>query len=455
MSSNFSHQFSIDEFIKLCSEHGLLEPDSIGSVLGFAKALGGVGAVPKFHKSLLDNEDELSEIFALHVPSNLRFDSFIVSEANFFAFEFARTIAIVKQTWNIYTPLYIQSSSGMGKTHLLFAVANASRNKSLYLNVSDLKIQFQHMVSVQSEHMLSSWITSHDLLLIDDLQSCRGDRPLQEFLCGVLTRMEAPDHALVLASDIQPWDLEWMTPSLLSRVTSGVITGLNMLNDAARREVLVRMFSRRGIEADDEAIAFIASRVNSSVRQLKAVGCSLIAKSITTGKPVTKEWAAGVLSWFETQATSIKRPDESENSILPSKSANHLQTSCSDVAADDSDKTHSDDGSEFEEPATDNYTGEEVPQIAETTPAHLEAVVPEEKTENGVVAEKYKDMLLKADTLSGQCKTLILALEERMKQIRNNGNTDAENQRIEAALSFLREDNLTAAMVCLRSVSNA
>jgi chromosomal replication initiator protein len=106
---------------------------------------------------------------------NLTFDNYVVTKGNSFAVELAGTVASKSPSQLPYNPLYLYGDVGLGKTHLLSAIANAAEDKEvLLLNTADLETELERAERLKSRAELREWLTSVEILLVDDIQLCEG-----------------------------------------------------------------------------------------------------------------------------------------------------------------------------------------------------------------------------------------------------------------------------------------
>ena len=244
------------------------------------------------------------------------FDSFVIGSSNRFAH--AAALAVAEAPAQAYNPLFIYGSTGLGKTHLLHAVAQYVSEHS-----SSLSVRY-----VTSEAFVNDFINSlrdksriegfkqryrtYDLLLIDDVQFFEGKERFQEEFFHTFNSLYEAGSQIVLSSDRPPRDIATLEERLRSRFEGGLITDIQPPDLETRIAILRRKVRVDGINVQDEQVlTFIASRVSSNIRELEGALTRVVAFSSLTGRPMTVELAQDVLRDVfpqgEAAEVSIKR----------------------------------------------------------------------------------------------------------------------------------------------------
>jgi chromosomal replication initiator protein len=244
------------------------------------------------------------------------FDSFVIGSSNRFAH--AAALAIAEAPAQAYNPLFIYGSTGLGKTHLLHAVAQYVSEHS-----SSLSVRY-----VTSEAFVNDFINSlrdksriegfkqryrtYDVLLIDDVQFFEGKERFQEEFFHTFNSLYEAGSQIVLSSDRPPRDIATLEERLRSRFEWGLITDIQPPDLETRIAILRRKVKVDGINIHDEQVlTFIASRVSTNIRELEGALTRVVAFSSLTGRPMTVELAQDVLRDVfpqgEAAEVSIKR----------------------------------------------------------------------------------------------------------------------------------------------------
>jgi chromosomal replication initiator protein len=243
------------------------------------------------------------------------FDSFVIGSSNRFAH--AAALAVAEAPAQAYNPLFIYGSTGLGKTHLLQAVAQYVAEHS-----SDLSVRY-----MTSEAFVNDFINSlrdkriegfkqryraYDVLLIDDVQFFEGKERFQEEFFHTFNSLYEAGSQIVLSSDRPPRDIATLEERLRSRFEWGLITDIQPPDLETRIAILRKKVKVDGTYVDDEQVlTFIASRVSTNIRELEGALTRVVAFSSLTGRPMTVELAQDVLRDVfpqgEAAEVSIKR----------------------------------------------------------------------------------------------------------------------------------------------------
>ena len=218
------------------------------------------------------------------------FENFIVSDDNNGAYTAAR--AVSSEPGNLYNPLFIYGTNGIGKTHLLQAIAHEVAQMRPGCNVrcvpcSDLvndfyRIMSEHRNTVEfRDHLLES-----DVLLIDDVHGLAKKVQMQEEFFSVFNTLIGQGKQIVMTCDRQPCEIADIDKRLTTRFESGVICQIGMPEFEARM-VILRMW-RQSILTNtwlpDDVLEFLATNIRSSVRRLKSAFMTLSFHASLSGK---------------------------------------------------------------------------------------------------------------------------------------------------------------------------
>ena len=227
------------------------------------------------------------------------FDSFVIGSSNRFAH--AAALAVAEAPAQAYNPLFIYGSTGLGKTHLLQAIAQYVAEHS-----GDLTVRY-----VTSEAFINDFINSlrdkriegfkqryraYDVLLIDDVQFFEGKERFQEEFFHTFNSLHEAGSQIVLSSDRKPRDIATLEERLRSRFEWGLITDIQPPDIETRIAILRKKVKVDGIHVHDEQVlTFIAGRVSTNIRELEGALTRVVAFSSLTGRPMTVELAQDVL----------------------------------------------------------------------------------------------------------------------------------------------------------------
>jgi chromosomal replication initiator protein len=229
----------------------------------------------------------------------LSFSTFLVGPSNQFAFAAARRVADARPGETpLFNPLYAHAAVGLGKTHLLQALAQAAgenRRRTLYLTAEKFMSGFAFALSAQTSNAYKERLRGIDLLVVDDVQFLRGENIQQEF-CHTLNALIDAGRQVVVAADRPPCELEKLDERVLSRFKGGLCVELGPLDDALRVKIVeARVDAAReiqpGFSAPPEVVRYVARTIATNGRDLEGAVNRLLAHATLNGAPLTIETA--------------------------------------------------------------------------------------------------------------------------------------------------------------------
>ncbi len=247
-------------------------------------------------------------------PTNLhRFDNFEVDRSSQFAFAAAQ--AVTDYPGQQYNPLFIYASVGLGKTHLLHAIAHAARQtrpgmEILYSTSEQFVQDFVRSVNKRQMQRFRKKFRQVDMLLVDDLQFLEGkEQTLEEFL-WTLDSLQGYGKQIVLASDRGPSDLKNIGERVRSRISAGLITEITPPAIDTRLAILSRRQQNSAHRLEDEVLLLIAEHIPNNIRNLISAHRQLAAYSKLTSAPITPQTAVRQLAPIS-QSFSLPHTPES------------------------------------------------------------------------------------------------------------------------------------------------
>lgn len=203
------------------------------------------------------------------------FDNFIVGPNNKEAQQAA--LLISASPTKMFNPLFIYSDSGLGKTHLLYAIANYVREKEptkkvLYCFADDFVAEYiKYMRGEDKSDKLKKFIVSHDYLLIDDIQQFAGKEQTELFFFQIFNTMHAAGKQIVITADKHPEQLKGFEERLKSRFQSGLTVKMEKPDTTTCVGILKSKISASPINLDsfdEDVLEFIASKFSKNIRQV-------------------------------------------------------------------------------------------------------------------------------------------------------------------------------------------
>ncbi len=228
--------------------------------------------------------------FDSQLNSSYTFDNFVAGEPNKLAR--AAGVSIAKQPGvTAFNPLFIYGGSGVGKTHLAYAIGNQIRlmhpdKKVLYVSANTFKLQYQAASVNKRIPDFLNFYQSVDVLIVDDIQYFSGLDKTQDTFFHIFNYLQQSRKQLILTADRSPLELKDIEDRLLTRFKWGLLAELEKADFALRHDILVYKMHHEGIELEEELIDYIASHVTDSIRDLEGVLATLLAYSTLMTKPI-------------------------------------------------------------------------------------------------------------------------------------------------------------------------
>ncbi|GAA0730619.1 chromosomal replication initiator protein DnaA [Sphingomonas japonica] len=227
------------------------------------------------------------------------FDSFVTDQSNQVAFNAARKLA--EPGAPQFSPLYLHSQTGLGKTHLMHAIGHAflasSPNASaIYMPAERFMFEFVQAVRARDTYAFKARLRSVDMLMIDDLQFIAGKDSTQEECFHTVNEFMTMGKRLVIACDRSPQALEGVESRLVGRLGSGLVADIRAPELALRRAILAaKCAAMPGARVPAEVLDLLATRISSSIRELEGALNRLVAYAQLIGSPVTMDFALATL----------------------------------------------------------------------------------------------------------------------------------------------------------------
>ena len=224
------------------------------------------------------------------------FDTFVVGDSNKLAYAAARAVADAPAEH--YNPLFIYGDSGLGKTHLIYAVAHAIREKNptakiAYVKGDDLTNELVAAIQAgpaKTAEMREKYRQA-DLLLVDDVQFIAGRPQTQEEFFHTFNTLYESKRQIVLTSDRPPREMSLLDDRLQTRFEWGLLVDVQAPDFETRLAIIKNKAAQWGTVIDDDIANYIATNVTSNVRQLEGTMNKILAYRDLVGKEMDEESA--------------------------------------------------------------------------------------------------------------------------------------------------------------------
>ena len=239
------------------------------------------------------------DILLSNLDKRLTFENFVVGSPNELAFAAAKRVA--EAEFVPFNPLFLYGGVGLGKTHLMNAIAWVIKKKDpsrKVVYISAEKFMYQFIKALRSKDVMNfkQEFRSVDVLMIDDVQFISGKEHTQEEFFHTFNALVDRGCQIVLSADKSPNDLSGMEERLKSRLGWGLVTDIQPTTYELRLGILQSRAEVSGIAFPKEVLEFIAQKIKSNVRELEGALNRIIAHTTLVGKKITLENTIDVLS---------------------------------------------------------------------------------------------------------------------------------------------------------------
>lgn len=254
-----------------------------------------------------EKEEKQKSAYKTRFDPQYTFENFVVGKSNELAQ--SASLAVAKHPAELNNPLFLYGPSGLGKTHLLFAIVNEIRRNNpnyniLYVTGEEFTNELIESLTMKKPVAFREKYRNLDVLLVDDIQFIAGKMSVQEEFFHTFNTLFQMNKQIILASDCAPRDIDNLEERLKTRFVMGLVADIQPPDLELRIAIFKRKAIEFGYDLDMEVLYFLAKNITTNVRQIEGALKKLKANSLITGKKCDYSTAKDVLSEYFAKAKS-------------------------------------------------------------------------------------------------------------------------------------------------------
>lgn len=249
------------------------------------------------NKTVLEDNPLFTELTS-PLDTRFTFENFVTGKSNALACAAARRVA---ESANVpFNPLFLYGGVGLGKTHLMHAIAwemqrTAPEKTVLYLSAEKFMYQFVRALRSQTAMQFKEFFRSVDVLMIDDIQFIAGKETTQDEFFHTFNALVDQNKQIIISADKAPSDLTTINERLRSRLSWGLVADIQPSTYELRLGVLQKKRAAMQVEVPDSVLEFLALKIVSNIRELEGALTRIVAAADITGQTVSLETTQDVL----------------------------------------------------------------------------------------------------------------------------------------------------------------
>ncbi|PLX29771.1 MAG: chromosomal replication initiator protein DnaA [Alphaproteobacteria bacterium] len=241
-------------------------------------------------KTNLDGDNKLDNRYT--------FDTFVVGKPNELAYAAAQRVADSKTIY--FNPLFFHGGVGLGKTHLMHAIAwhinhNHPKRKVLYLSAEQFMHRFVRALRHKDIIAFRDQFRSVDVLMIDDVQFISGKDSTQEEFFHTFNALVDKKKQIILSADKSPTELQGLEERVRSRLGWGLVVDIHPTTYELRLGILASKVESIDLVIPENVIEFLAHKITSNIRELEGALNRIVAHATLVGQKITLESTQAVL----------------------------------------------------------------------------------------------------------------------------------------------------------------
>ncbi|MBF95926.1 MAG: Chromosomal replication initiator protein DnaA [Alphaproteobacteria bacterium MarineAlpha9_Bin4] len=245
------------------------------------------------------NEDVINNESSSPLDPRFTFKNFVVGKSNELAFAAAKRVS--ENNLVSFNPLFLFGGVGLGKTHLMHAIAwdikeRDPKRRVVYLSAEKFMYEFVKSLRYKDTMSFKEKFRSVDVLMIDDIQFIAGKESTQEEFFHTFNSLVGQSKQIIISGDRAPSDLDGLEERLQSRLSFGLVGEIHKADYELRLSILhTKIEARKDVSVDEEIIKFLAKKISSNVRELEGALRRLVAHSELVNRPINLQVAQQLL----------------------------------------------------------------------------------------------------------------------------------------------------------------
>lgn len=245
-----------------------------------------------------DDTVPTQEILPSQLNTDNTFDTFVIGSGN--RFSHAASLAVAEAPAKAYNPLFIYGGVGLGKTHLMHAIGHfvmehKKNAKVVYTSSEKFTNEFINSIKDNKTEEFRSKYRNVDVLLIDDIQFLAGKESTQEEFFHTFNELHQNHKQIVISSDRAPKEIPTLEERLRSRFEWGLTTDVTPPDLETRIAILRKKSEEENIEIPNEAMLYIATQIQSNIRELEGALTKVVAYSKLVNRELNSDLVAEAL----------------------------------------------------------------------------------------------------------------------------------------------------------------
>jgi len=239
-----------------------------------------------------DQESDALDEWSGNLDPRLTFENFVVGKSNELAQAAAYRVAESDQV--PFNPLFLYGGVGLGKTHLMHAIAHQIRKKKpekrvIYLSAEKFMYQFIRALRNKNTMAFKERFRTVDVLMVDDVQFIIGKESTQEEFFHTFNALFDQNRQVVLSADKSPSDLQGLEERMRTRFGWGLVADIHPTTYELRLGILQTKAEQSKMQVPQKVLEFLAHRISSNVRELEGALTRIVVHASLIGQPITIE----------------------------------------------------------------------------------------------------------------------------------------------------------------------